>query len=106
VAIPTGGTVEIANGTHNWTGSLPINKALHLRGQSKGGVKIIASDARLNVIDVIESVTDNIEISNLDCDYAKAADVWPYMIRVSPSSPASGRCFPRSRLAHGLSISL
>jgi hypothetical protein len=51
---------------------LPINKALHLRGQSKGGVKIITSDARLNVT---ESVTGNIEISNLDCDYAKAADV-------------------------------
>jgi hypothetical protein len=84
--------VEIPNGSYTWTGTLTIDKSVVLRGQSKGGVKINSHGATVNIISVTEPASGNVEIANLDCDFATASGHYVYMIRTGPSSPrGSGR---------------
>jgi hypothetical protein len=86
-AIARGGTVEIPNGTFTWTGTLSVNKAIKVKGESKGGVQIVAHNAQTDVVAVTEPLSGSLEISNLDFDFVKADNIWPFAIRVSAPSP-------------------
>jgi hypothetical protein len=84
---PAGGVVEIPNGTYNWTGTLTINKAVTLRGQSKGGVKLVSHGATVNIMEVTDPPSGNVEIADLDCDFATAPNHYVFMIHTNPSNP-------------------
>ena len=91
-AISSGGTVEIPNGTFNWTGTLNVGKAIKLTGQSAGEVTIICHNARADVVDVSEPPSGILDIGSINWDYTKAADIWPFTIRVvAPNPRGSGR---------------
>lgn len=90
---PDGGVVEIRDGTYTWTSAVTINKAIVLRGQSKGGVHITTRNSTVDNIDASEPNDGYVEIANIDFDFEAAPNVWPVPIRITPRNPRTGgRC--------------
>jgi hypothetical protein len=82
-----GSTVEIANGTYTWTSGITVDKAIILKGQSKGGVRIVCTGMSVNVITATEPSTGNLEIADLDFQFSTASGHYVYALQVHPSSP-------------------
>jgi hypothetical protein len=82
-----GSTVEIANGTYTWTSGITVDKAIILKGQSKGGVRIVCTGMSGNVITATEPSAGNLEIADLDFQFSTASGHYVYALQVHPRSP-------------------
>lgn len=82
-----GSTIEIPNGNYTWTGELIINKFIHLKGQSREGVRILNNNTSSNLIDVTESKAGSIELSNLEID-SPQSNIYVFSLRTLPSQGA------------------
>jgi hypothetical protein len=82
-----GSTVEIANGTYTWTSGITLDKAIILKGQSKGGVRIVCTGMSVNVINATEPSTGYLEIADLDFQFSTASGHYVYAIQVYPGHP-------------------
>lgn len=93
-AAKPGDTITINAGTYTWTNGqqISIDKPLHLLGAAPGTVKLIAHNISLNLITLVEPASGNIEFANIDLDWEKAGNAWPYMVAVwAPNPRGTGR---------------
>ena len=86
-AVPVGGTVEIPTGTWTWTGTLTINRAIKVQGQSGGGVNMVFHNISVDTIAMVEPPSGIQELSGLNIDYTKADNVWPFAVQLTAPVP-------------------
>jgi hypothetical protein len=84
-AAAPGSTVEIANGTYTWTSGVHVDKAIKLKGQSKGGVIIKCTEITATLIGAVEPNSGNLQIADLDFQFSGQGGT--FAISVGPSSP-------------------
>ena len=80
-----GDTVEIANGTYTWTSGVRCDKAITIRGQSKGGVLIDAKNMTMHVLDTWEPPSGKLIIANLNIQFSGQGGT--FALKVDPANP-------------------
>src|SRR6267142_3057076 len=77
-AIPSGGTVEIANGSYTWSGGVQIRKYCRLLGQTTGQVAITFGAAG-TLVDVIAQSGGHVEVAGINFKPGNGNDTSTYI---------------------------
>jgi hypothetical protein len=82
-----GDTISLPRGTFSWSGTLSVNKAIKILGDSGGGTKINVSNGTVETIAVTEPVSGNLEIGFVNADFQLASGYTKFFMWVTPSNP-------------------